>query len=363
MKKKVLSIMLAVVMVCSLAACGNDPKESTPDTSSTETETESAPETEQADTEETPTEEAEAETSADVSFAIVANNSVGDKGFCDLSNEGIEKAAADFGIEYKIFSCNNDSTIYLDTIKTAAENYDVVFLVTGYFFDDELKEVQAMYPDTKYIYIDGETEQEGAVSVTYMQNEGAFLAGYLAALISETGKVGFVGGVDWPVIHDYEVGFKAGAEYAQNDVEVVSRYTNDHFDAALGKTTAKACYDDGCDVIFQAAGPAGLGVLEAAEENGFLAIGVDTDQGYMQPGHIVSSMLKRVDTSIYDIIEKCKDGEELETAYVYNVANGGISLADNEYYQELVSEENRGKVEELVTAITNGEVTIPSYYD
>ncbi len=363
MKKKVLSIMLAVVMVCSLAACGNDPKESTPDTSSTETETESAPETEQADTEETPTEEAEAETSADVSFAIVANNSVGDKGFCDLSNEGIEKAAADFGIEYKIFSCNNDSTIYLDTIKTAAENYDVVFLVTGYFFDDELKEVQAMYPDTKYIYIDGETEQEGAVSVTYMQNEGAFLAGYLAALISETGKVGFVGGADWPVIHDYEVGFKAGAEYAQNDVEVVSRYTNDHFDAALGKTTAKACYDDGCDVIFQAAGPAGLGVLEAAEENGFLAIGVDTDQGYMQPGHIVSSMLKRVDTSIYDIIEKCKDGEELETAYVYNVANGGISLADNEYYQELVSEENRGKVEELVTAITNGEVTIPSYYD
>lgn len=363
MKKKVLSIMLATVMVCSLAACGNSSGEKEPEPDNTSAETEPAAEAEQpeADTEEVPSEETE--TLADVRFAIVANNSVGDKGFCDLSNEGIEKAAADFGVEYKIFSCNNDSTIYLDTIKTAAENYDVVFLVTGYFFDDELKEVQAMYPDTKYIYIDGETEQEGAVSVTYMQNEGAFLAGYLAALISETGKVGFVGGADWPVIHNYEVGFKAGVEYAENSVEVVSRYTNDHFDAALGKTTAKACYDDGCDVIFQAAGPAGLGVLEAAEENGFLAIGVDTDQGYMQPGHIVSSMLKRVDTSIYDIIEKCKNGEELESAYVYNVANGGISLADNEYYQELVSEENRNKVDELVAAITNGEVTIPSYYD
>lgn len=361
MKKKVLSVLMAAVMVCSLAACGSAPEEKAPETDNEAVQEEPAGEAEQAADEETQAEAPEA--SGDLSFAIVANASVGDKGFCDSSNEGIEKAAADFGIEYKVFSCNNDSTIYLDTIKTAAENYDVVFLVTGYFFDDELKEVQAMYPDTKYIYIDGETEQEGAVSVTYKQNEGAFLAGYLAALISETGKVGFVGGADWPVIHDYEVGFKAGAEYADNGTEVVSRYTNDHYDAALGKTTAKACYDDGCDVIFQAAGPAGLGVLEAAEENGFLAIGVDTDQGYMHPGHIVSSMLKRVDTSIYDIIEKCKNGEKLESAYVYNVANGGISLADNEYYQELVSEENRNKVDELVTAITNGEVTIPSYYD
>lgn len=363
MKKKVLSIMLAAVMVCSLAACGNSSEEKTPESDNTSTETEPAVETEQpeADTEETPAEETEA--TADVSFAIVANASVGDKGFCDSANEGIEKAAADFGIEYKVFSCNNDSTIYLDTIKTAAENYDVVFLVTGYYFDDELKEVQAMYPDTKYVYLDGETEQEGAISLTYKQNEGAFLAGYLAALISETGKVGFVGGADWPVIHDYEVGYKAGVEYAGNGVEVVSRYTNDHYDAALGKTTAKACSDDGCDVIFQAAGPAGLGVLEAAEENGFLAIGVDTDQGYMHPGHIVSSMLKRVDNSIYDIVEKCLSGEELESAYVYNVANGGISLADNEYYQEMVTEENRNKVDELVTAITNGEVTVPSYYD
>lgn len=363
MKKKVFSIIMATVMVCSLVACGSSPAESTPDTSSGETETVKEPE---AAAEAEPAEDAangEEETSANISFAIVANASVGDKGFCDSSNEGIEKAAADFGIDYKVFSCNNDSSIYLDTIKTAAENYDVVFLVTGYFFDDELKEVQAMYPDTKYVYIDGETEQEGAISVTYKQNEGAFLAGYLAALISETGKVGFVGGADWPVIHDYEVGFEAGVEYADNGVEVISRYTNDHYDAALGKTTAKACYDDGCDVIFQAAGPAGLGVLEAAEENGFLAIGVDTDQGYLHPEHIASSMLKRVDTSIYDIVEKCMSGEELEASYVYNVANGGISLADNEYYQELVPEETRNKVDELVAAITNGEVTIPSYYD
>lgn len=300
---------------------------------------------------------------SDMSFAIVANASIGDKGFCDQANEGIEKAGKDFGVDYKVFSCNNDSSIYLDTIKTAAENYNVVFLVTGYFFDDELKEVQAMYPDTKYVYIDGSTDQEGAISVTYKQNEGAFLAGYLAALISENGKVGFVGGADWPVIHDYQVGYEAGVAYANNGCEVVSRYTNDHYDAALGKTTAKACYDDGCDVIFQAAGPAGLGVLEAAEEYGFKAIGVDTDQGYLHPGYIVTSMLKRVDTSIYDIISKCVKGEDLEDSYVYDVANGGISLADNEYYQDMVPEETRNKVNDLVDAITNGDVEIPSYYD
>jgi basic membrane protein A len=307
-----------------------------------------------------------------LSFAVVASDTIGDRGFNDMSDVGIKQAAKDFKIEYKVFSCNQDASIFLDTLKTAAENYDVIFVVPGYFFDAEIVEVQKLYPDKTYIYVDGTTELEGVHGCTFAQHEGAFLAGCLAAylttqtsidMINEEKIVGFVGGFDMPVIHDYEEGFTQGVAYADPTVKAIVRYAGDHYNAELGKTTATTSFREGADVIFQAAGPTGLGILEAAEENKFYAIGVDTDQGYMHPGFIVSSMMKRVDIAVYDIVKKCCDGEALPKNLVYNVANGGISLAENEEYKRIVPADIQQKVTDIANKIAAGEIVVKSYFD
>jgi basic membrane protein A len=303
-------------------------------------------------------------------FAVVANDTIGDRGFIDMSSEGIKKAADELGIEYKFFSCNNDTSIYLDTLKAAAESYDVIFVVPGYFFDKEIEETIKLYPDKTYIYIDGASPIVGVKSCTFKQNEGAFLAGVLAAhltqdtsvkMINDKKVVGFLGGFDMPVIHDYQVGFEQGVKFADPTVECISRYTGDHYDPELGKVTAYNSYEEGADVIFQAAGPAGLGVLEAAAANNFIAIGVDTDQGYIQPNFVASSMLKRVDTAVYDMVTKICSGTPLDDISVYNVANGGISMADNEYYQNMVPKAIQDKVTEAQNKIISGEIVVESY--
>jgi basic membrane protein A len=306
------------------------------------------------------------------SFALVLSDTIGDRGFGDMSVAGIKKAAEDFKIEYKVFSCNQDASIYLDTLKTAAENYDVIFVIPGYFFEVELVEVQKLYPDKTYIYMDAPTELEGIHGCGFAQHEGAFLAGCLAAylttqtsidMINEEKIVGFVGGADMPVIHDYEEGFTQGVAYADPSVKAIVRYEGDHYDAELGKTTATTSFMEGADVIFQAAGPTGLGILEAAEDNKFLAIGVDTDQAYLHPGFIVSSMLKRLDTAVYDLVKKCCDKEELAKNVVYNVANDGISLAENEEYKRIVPGDIQQKLTDIANKIASGEIVVKSYFD
>lgn len=305
-------------------------------------------------------------------FAVVAYDQVGDRGYVDMAVAGIEKAAEDFGITYKLFACNSDQSVALDTLKTAAENYDVIFLVAGFVFDVELEEVQQLYPDKTYVYIDGASPLEGVKSITFAQNEGAFLAGVLAAslttdtaasdMINADKIVGFVGGADMPVIRDYQAGFENGVSYIDPMIEVVAKYTGDHFDSAKGKVTAFNTYNEGADVIFQAAGPAGLGVLEAAATYNFIAIGVDTDQSYLQPGFVASSALKRVDTAIYDVVEKTINGEALDAVTHYNVANGGISLAKNEYYESMVPDSIKDVVTDAEQKIISGEIVVDSYY-
>lgn len=306
----------------------------------------------------------------DRQFAIVANDAIGDRGFVDMAYEGIKKAAEEFGIEYKIFECHADASLYKDTLATAAANYDVIFVVPGYFFDKELEEVTKEYPKKTFIYVDGQTNIGSMKSAVFKQNEGAFLAGALAALltqeasidkINEDKKVGFVGGADMPVIRDYQAGFEHGVRYTDSSVEVLSRYVGDHYDPAKGKETAYITSQNGADVIFQAAGPTGLGILEAAKDYGFYAIGVDTDQGYMHPDCIVSSMLKRVDTAVYSIVESITKGEELKDLYVFNVANKGIGLAKNDYYTKIVPKEIQDKIDDIEQKIMSGEIVVESH--
>jgi basic membrane protein A len=306
-----------------------------------------------------------------LSVAIVANDSIGDRGFTDMAYAGIKKASTDFQIAYKVFECHNDTSRYFDTLRTAAANYDLIFVDPGYFFDKELQEVSDLFPNKTFVYVDGTTTLKNAVSVVFKQNEGAFLAGSLAALLASqpasglangNQKVGFVGGADMPVIRDYQAGFEQGAAYANPKGTVIVKYAGTHFDPAKGKETAYSVFKEGVSVIFQAAGPTGLGVLEAAKDYKFYAIGVDTDQGYLQPGFIISSMLKRVDTAVWDIVNLSIKGKLIiASTYSYGVANGGIGLANNEFTKSLIPTGIWKRVMDIQDKIKSGKITVDSY--
>jgi len=352
--KKIMSLILLVALVImplSLAGCSSSQNSSKPSSTPAPANTQKP-------------------AAAKKTFAIVAGDAIGDRGFTDMANEGIVKAAKDFGIEYKVFECHNDPSTYLDTIKAAASKYDVVLVVPGYFFDKELETVQGLNPNKTFVYFDGASSLKGVKSVKFSQNEGAFLAGVLAAkltsdtsvkMINSDKKVGFVGGADMPVIRDYQAGFEQGVKYADPSVEIIAKYAGTHYDPAMGKTTAFDVNKSGADVIFQAAGPTGLGVLEAAKTYNFVAIGVDTDQGYLQPGFIISSMLKRVDTAVYNVVKNVCDGKQLEDVSTYNVANGGINLANNDEYNKKVPDSIKEAVNQAAKKIISGEIKVNNY--
>jgi basic membrane protein A len=303
-------------------------------------------------------------------IAIVSQDAIGDRGFTDMAYSGIKKAAENLNIDYKVLECHSDPSTAQDTLNAAASQFDIIFLVPGYFFDKQLEKVVKKYSDKTYVYIDGKSKLENVKSVIFKQNEGAFLSGALAALLTEETsldminkepKVGFVGGADWPVIRDYQTGFEQGAEYVNSDIEIVSKYAGTHYDPSKGKKTAYITTENGADVIFQAAGPTGIGVLQAAKEYEFYAIGVDTDQGYLQPGYIVSSMLKRVDTAVYNIIENFANNKSLQSTYIFNVENEGIGIAENQYYRDIVPEEIQKRMNEIKEKIINGKIKVKSY--
>jgi len=232
-------------------------------------------------------------TTAALKVAVVAGGEIGDMGFIDSASAGLDRMASELGLETMIITNHDDNNNNLDILLAAAEEADLIFVVPGYFFDEQLKEVVPQFPDKTFIYVDGATSIEGMDSVVFLQNEGAFLAGALAAVMTTdtealanadaAATVGFMGGADMPVIHDYQVGFDQGAKYAVEDVTVIDQYAGTHYDAAIGKETALAMYGNGADIIFQAAGPTGLGLFEAAKEAQKYAIGVDTNQKGLAP--------------------------------------------------------------------------------
>lgn len=314
-----------------------------------------------------------ADTSDPLKVAIVANGSIGDRGFTDMAYEGIQKAAEDFNIEYKVFECQNDPNKRNTALKAAASQYKLIFVDPGYFFEKPLEEVTEQFPDRVFVYIDGISDLEEVVSIPFQQNEGAFLAGCLAAsltdktsleLINEELKVGFVGGAEMPVIKDYQVGFEQGVKYMNSDISVMAKYAGDHYDPARGKETARSVHEKGADIIFQAAGPTGLGVMQAADEEGYYAIGVDKDQGYLSPGYVASSMIKDVGLAVYETVERMTKNHLKEgKVYSYGVENDGVHLVYNEQTMDIIPASTYFELKKIRKKISKGEIEVRSHFD
>ena len=336
--KKFLALLLCAVMVLSLAACGS--KEETP-----------------------PAENNDGDTSETLTVAVVEAGKLGDRSFYDSSKEGLDRLVADFGVEPIVIECNNEN--HDIQMRNAAEKADVVVCVGWEFYNVET--IAPEYPDVKWIWVDNATSEPVAnvLNITYAQNEGSFLAGYIAAAVSESGVVGAVGGMDADTINDFIVGYTQGAEYYGEEngkqISVVKNYSNTYDDPAVGKDCAIALNDQGADVIFQIASACGDGVFEAAKEKGFYAIGVDSDQKYIDPDVIICSMKKEVGNSVYDAVKAFLNGDDslLGTTWVADMTNGyvGIGYGDEGSVQQ-VPDEVKTAVEELAGKIASGEIVV-----
>ena len=306
-------------------------------------------------------EEPAAEEASALKVALVVAGGLGDRSFYDSSNEGLKMAIEKLGVEGKVLECKNDPTLYTDQLVQASTASDVV-VVVGFEFYDVIQEVAAEFPDKKYVYIDNVIENvENITCIDYKENEGSFLAGALAAMESKTGKIGMVGGMDIPVIRNFQVGYEAGAKYINPDIQVETIFAGDFEDPAKGKESALALYAKDIDIVFQVAGKTGEGVFEAAKDTGKFAIGVDSDQRYINPDAIIASMIKGVDISIYETIEKIQKGEfESGNVYEYGAKENGVRIAyGTEDMPKLVSDEAMNQIQELTAMIIQGDIVVP----
>ena len=291
----------------------------------------------------------------------------GDKSFNDSAYRGMLNAANDFGADYTEFEPGQDADRETGLRKLAQAGYDVIIGV-GFLFSDSIKNVAEDYPDVRLACIDydvrpGEELPSNLAGLKFREEEGSFLVGVLAAMKTETGRIGFIGGMDIPLIHKFEAGYVAGARYVNPGISVTVAYagtTPQAFaDPARGKELALLQYGRGVDVIYHASGSTGNGVIEAAREAGRLAIGVDSNQNYMAPGNVLTSMVKRVDNAVYMTIKAVYEGTFESGVREFGLAEDGVAYAVDEYNEELITEDMIAAAEEAKAAIIAGEIAVP----
>ena len=284
-----------------------------------------------------------------------------DKSFNESSFEGAERFKAETGIEYREFELQSDAQRE-QAIRRFAQQGNNPVVMAGFSFGTALDVVAQEFPDTSFVIIDMVVDQPNVRSVLFAAHEGSYLVGLLASMASETGTVGFIGGMDIPLISQFGCGYVQGARAAnadavilQNSVGTTGAAWND---PVKGGELAMAQFEQGADVIFVAAGGTGRGVLQAAADAGKLGIGVDSNQNYMQPGSVLTSMVKRVDEAVYKAFSDVNNGEFTAGFNFMNVANGGVAWSLDEHNDALVTDEMRAAVAAATAKIISGETVV-----
>ena len=286
-----------------------------------------------------------------------------DKSFNEAAYNGAEKFKSETGIEYVEFEISNDAQRE-QALRRFAENGRDPIVMAGFSWAAALEKVAEEFPDTDFAIIDMVVDKPNVRSVVYKEQEGSYLVGILAAMASETKKVGFVGGMDIPLIRKFACGYVGGAK-AAGATEVFENMTGDTpaawNDPTRGGEITKSQIDQGADVVYAAAGGTGIGVLQAAADADKLAIGVDSNQNYLQPGHVLTSMLKRVDVAVYDAFMDSKNGEFSSGINVLGLAEDGVGYAVDEHNEALITDEMKAAVEKAKADIIAGTVDVHDY--
>jgi basic membrane protein A len=285
-----------------------------------------------------------------------------DKSFNEAAFGGAERWKAETGGTYKELEMQDEAQRE-QALRRLAEAGANPVVMTGFAFGDVLNKVAPDFPDTKFAIVDMVVDQPNVKSVVFNEHEGSYLVGMMAAMASKTGTVGFIGGMDIPLIRKFGCGYAQGVLAAKADAKVVLNMTGTTpaawNDPVKGAELAKAQKAQGADVIYAAAGGTGVGVLQTAADEGILSIGVDSNQNYMHPGKVLTSMLKRVDNAVY---EAFKEGEALTPGInVMGLANEGVGYAMDENNASLVTPEMQAAVDAAAEKIKSGEIVVHDY--
>ncbi len=287
-----------------------------------------------------------------------------DKSFNEAGYNGAEAFKKKTGIEYMEFEVTQVSQREQATKRMARKGADIV-VAMGFAQAAAVEKAAKANPDTKFTIIDMVVDLPNVQSIIFKEHEGSFLVGMAAAMASETGKVGFVGGMDIPLIRKFALGYKEGAKFQNPKAEVFENMTGTTpsawNDPTKGGELAKSQFDRGVDVVFAAAGGTGIGVYQAAKDSGKLAIGVDSNQNHIQPGTMLTSMLKRVDVAVEDAFASAKAGTWKPGIKVLGLAEGGVGYAVDQHNESLLNKAMILKLEAAKADIISGKIKVTEY--
>ncbi|PCJ10039.1 MAG: BMP family ABC transporter substrate-binding protein [Rhodobacteraceae bacterium] len=285
-----------------------------------------------------------------------------DKSFNEAAFGGAQRWAEETGETFREIELQSEAQRE-QALRRFAEVGANPIVMAGFAFADALGQVAADYPDTKFVIIDMVVDAPNVRSVVFNEHEGSYLVGMMAAQASKTGTVGFIGGMDIPLIRKFACGYAQGVLAANPDAKIIANMTGTTpaawNDPVKGSELTKAQISQGADVVYAAAGGTGVGVLQTAADEGILSIGVDSNQNHLHPGKVLTSMMKRVDNAVFAAFT---DGADMETGFnVMGLANGGVGYALDENNASLVSAEMQASVDAASAKIASGELVVHDY--
>lgn len=287
-----------------------------------------------------------------------------DKSFNEAAYNGAAKYKADHGTNYREFEIQNDAQRE-QALRKFAQDGNSPVVIAGFSAVSAIEKVSKEFPDTKFVIIDAVVEGPNVRSVVFKEEEGGYLVGMLAAMASKTGTVSFIGGMDVPLIRRFYCGYAIGAIEGKKGTKVLNNWTGDTpaawNDPAKGSEIAKAQMDQGSDVIYHAAGGTGIGVLQAVADAGKLGIGVDSNQNGLHPGHVLTSMVKGVDTAVYKAFEDVAADKFTAGIVQMGLKDDGVSYAMDENNAKLITPEMKAAVEAAKADIISGKIKVHDY--
>ena len=287
-----------------------------------------------------------------------------DRSFNQSASVGAERFKQDTGIAFREFEITNAAQREQVMTQLARRGATVIVAV-GFTQASAVEDVARRFPDVAFTIIDGSVDLPNVQSVNFREQESSFLCGMLAALASKTGKVGFVGGMDIPLIRKFALGYRAGARYVRPDIEIFENMTGTTpaawGDPTKGAELARSQFGRGADVIFHAAGATGLGVMQAAADEGKFSIGCDSNQNYLHSGSVLTSAVKRVDVAVYKAFLDAKNGAWHAGPRFLGLAEDGVDWALDEYNRKLVTPGMEQRVNQARADIISGKLPVPEY--
>ncbi len=287
-----------------------------------------------------------------------------DKSFNEAAFHGAERFKKDTGTAFREFEIANDAQRE-QALRRFAREGDNPVVVVGFTWADALEKVAPKYPKTDFVIIDSVVKAPNVRSVVFKEQQGSYLVGIMAAMASKSGTVGFIGGMDVPLIRKFECGYIGGAKHANPDAKVLTAMTGTTpaawNDPVKGGEIAKSQMDQGADVIYAAAGGTGTGVLQAAADEGKFGIGVDSNQNYLQPGHVLTSMEKHVGTAVYNAFMDEKKGKFSYGVEELGLKQDGVGVAMDKYNKDLVTPAMMKAVDKAKQEIVDGKIEVHDY--